>query len=97
MEDFGAMVWHSPTTGECRWQGHLLIDQPKLRGKWRTCYTLKMLAPYLSPVQVQHASASKTNGWEVLLWGDTVGTYDTKFDAQRAAEDLLQVGWRHSK
>jgi len=62
-------VWRSPSYGDVRWQGHLLIDRPKLGNKWATCYTLKMYDPFLSPVQVQQvptATAGKRYEWEVL-------------------------------
>jgi hypothetical protein len=92
MEGNECNVWHSPRHGDVRWQGHLLIDQPKLNGKWPTCYTLKMYEPFLSPVQVQQvptATAGKKCEWQVLLHGEPVGRYDYKTDAQHAALEVL--------
>jgi len=74
--------------GDVRWRGHLLTDQERMpNGKWRTCYTLKMCGNWLSPVQVQQ----RPKGWEVLLWGDPVGTFRTKSEAQHEALDAIGV------
>lgn len=80
-------VWRSPTYGDCRWQGHLMVEKPKVKGKYPSCYTLKMYQGFTSPVQVQQWP----DGWRLYVLGELLGTYKYKTDAQIEAEELLGV------
>lgn len=43
----------------------------------------------IEPIVVRPRDGKKGNGWEVLLYGDSVQLAETKSEAQREAEKLL--------
>jgi hypothetical protein len=99
--NYRAIVWHSPTTNECRWQSHLEVHRQRMRnGSFSAAYTLKMRNETIeaSPVTVARHSTQQNTGWCIWLFGEQMpDRYATKFDAQRDAEELLGVGWRYAK